>query len=249
MQQSMIFSTVTAIHLTIALLHAAAPPDTDAGKEQKQIAASSSAIDAAVRPLPFRPGDALLITTYPDSAGFPSGFYPIDGEGYADFPIIGYVKVTGMSADELAKLLADKYVDFMRYPHMSIRPLIRVALNGGFYRPGLYWLNPHSTLWQTVQIAGGTQRMDGFKMLKWERDRKVLNNDLVHLLQEGKSLYQIGFRTGDQITVIQQPQRTGWEIFRSDVLPVLSFTISTAVSVVSLYNTFMLYDYYRSSRR
>ncbi|MBN1308171.1 MAG: hypothetical protein JXA18_09665, partial [Chitinispirillaceae bacterium] len=161
---------------------------------------------------------------------------------------IGYVRVTGMSSDALAKLLAEKYVDFMRYPHMSIRPLIRVALNGGFFRPGLYWVNPHATLWETVQIAGGTQRMDGFKKLTWERDRLVVNNDLIHLIQEGKSLYQIGFKTGDQLTVLQQPQRTGWEIFTTDVLPVLSFTITTAVSIVTLYNTFMLYDYYRSTR-
>ncbi|MBN1575044.1 MAG: polysaccharide biosynthesis/export family protein [Chitinispirillaceae bacterium] len=247
MKQMHITSIVITIIACISHLHAT-EPGTAGQLQQPQAAASAAAIGDAARPLPFRPGDALEIVTYPDSTGFPAGFYAIDGEGFVDFPIIGYVKVTGMSSDALAKMLAEKYVDFMRYPHMRIRPLIRVALNGGFFRPGLYWVNPHATLWETIQTAGGTQRMDGFKKLKWERDRIVVNNDLVPLIQDGKSLYQIGFKTGDQLTVLQQPLKTGWEVFRTDVLPIISFSISTAVSVITLYNTFMLYDYYRSNR-
>ncbi len=238
--------TFMIIIMNFALLPIAAPADsTQKGGQNVAYGAHSH----AARPLPFRAGDALIIKTYPDTGAFPSGFYPIDGEGYVDFPIIGYVKVTDKSADELAKLLSEKYVDFMRYPHMTIRPLIRVALNGGFYRPGLYWVNPHSTLWEAIQIAGGTQRMDGFQKLKWERNRIILNNDLVPLLQEGKSLYQIGFNSGDRITVLQQPQRSGWEIFRAEVLPMLTFSISTAVSVLTIYNTMQMYEYYRSLNR
>jgi len=213
----------------------------------EELSGRSAAFSDAARPLPFIAGDALEIVTYPDSAAFPAGFYSIDGEGFVDFPIIGYVKVTGMSSDALAKQLADKYVDFMRYPHMKIRPLIRIALNGGFFRPGLYWVDPHASLWETIQLAGGPQRMDGFKKLKWERSRVIINNDLVPLIQEGKSLYQIGFETGDQLTVLQQPQRRGWEIFTADVMPVLTFTISTAVTILTLYNTMLLYNRYQST--
>jgi len=210
----------------------------------KKGADAPSLSNDAVRPLPFRPGDALQVVTYPDTTAFPSGFYPIDGEGYCDFPIIGYMKVTEKSADDLAKTLSEKYVDFMRFPHIKIRPMIRVALNGGFYRPGLYWINPHATLWEAVQTAGGTQRRDGFEKVKWERDRTVVTEDLVPLLEQGKSLYQLGFKTGDQITVLRQPDKSGWEVFTTDVLPVVTFAITTAVSVLTVYNSIRMYENY-----
>lgn len=209
-------------------------------------ATDNTAQPAAGHVLPFIPGDALQITTWPDTAAFPSGFYPIDGDGYVDFPIIGYIKVTTLTPDQLSKQLAEKYVDFMRFPHMTIRPMVRVALNGGFYRPGLYWINPRASLWEAVQTAGGTQREDGFKKLKWERDGSVVNQNIIPFLQEGKSLYQIGFKTGDQLTVLQQPQRTRWEAFTSNVLPIVTFSISTAVSVFSVYSSMQMIEYYQS---
>ena len=196
----------------------------------------------SARPQHFVPGDALEIVTYPDTAAFPSGFYPIDGEGVVEFPIIGPIKVTGMSPETLSKMLAEKYVEFMRYPHMTIRPMIRVALNGGFYRPGLYWVDPSATLWEAIQIAGGPQRMDGFQKLKWERSDTIVTKKVTPIIEEGKSLYQIGFKTGDQLTVLQQPHRTGWEVFRGDVIPLVTSTVSIIISALTLYNTAQYYQ-------
>lgn len=229
-------SAILTLMLFVALF-AEAPGDTAATGQT-----GTATLTSGVRPLSFKPGDALEITTYPDTGAFPSGFYPIDGEGFVDFPILGYIKVVNMSSEELAKLLADKYVDFMRYPHMRIRPVIRIALNGGFYRPGLYWIDPHASLWEAIQEAGGTLRSDGFKKLKWERNKALVNKDLVSLLQDGKSLYQIGFQSGDQVTILQRPQQTGWEVFRTDVLPILSILLSTTVSALSVYSTMQIYQ-------
>ncbi len=234
-------SFISAI-LTLMLfvvLFAEAPGDTATTGQT-----GTATLTSGVRPLPFKPGDALEIITYPDTGAFPTGFYPIDGEGFVDFPIIGYIKVTNMSSDALAKLLAEKYVDFMRYPHMKVRPVIRIALNGGFYRPGLYWINPHASLWEAIQMAGGPQRPDGFKKLKWERNNEVFKQNLAPVIQEGKSLYQIGFTTGDQLTVIQQPQRTGWELFKTEILPMLTFSITTAVSIFTVYSSMLMYQNY-----
>lgn len=194
------------------------------------------------RPKHFIPGDALEIVSFPDTTAFPSGFYPIDGEGYVEFPVIGTVKVTGMTPDALSKMLAEKYVEFMRYPHMTIKPMIRVALNGGFYRPGLYWVDPKSTLWEVIQTGGGPQRKDGFQKLRWERSDTVVSEKVTTIIEEGQSLYQIGFKTGDQLTVLQQPHRTGWEVFRGDVIPLMTTTITIIISALTLYNTAQYYQ-------
>ena len=235
---------ISLLVVTSFAADAASSSDTtiDASTASSSTEKKTETLKSGARPLPFRAGDALEIITYPDTTAFPSGFYPIDGEGFVDFPIIGYTKVTDKSADALATILAEKYIDFMRYPHMRIRPMIRVALNGGFYRPGLYWINPHATLWETLQIAGGTQRTDGFKKMKWERDRIIVNKDLVPLLQSERSLYQIGFKTGDQLTVTQKPHRTGWEVFRTEALPMLTFSISTATSLLTVYAMMQYYN-------
>lgn len=193
------------------------------------------AVVASTHPLPFQAGDALEIRTYPDTTAFPRGFYPIDGEGFVDFPIIGYVKVTGMSADVLTKMLAEKYVDYMRYPLMTIRPVMRITFQGGFVQPGLFWVNPSATLWEALQMTGGTQRMDGVKKLKWERSGKVVSDTLTVALEDGKSLYQIGFKTGDQITVLQQPYRTRWDVFRGDVIPLITASLALVISALTLY--------------
>lgn len=241
--RGMIMNSILNGVFLVLLASAAVHAETRSDSVTAATPSSPSPSSVAAHPLPFKPGDALEIVTFPDTAGFPSGFYPIDGEGFVDFPIIGYTKVTEMSCEALAKLLAEKYVDFMRYPHMKIRPAIRVALNGGFFRPGLYWIDPHATLWEAIQKAGGTQRMDGFKKLKWERNNLIVSKDLVPVIEEGKSLYQIGFKTGDQLTVLQQQHRTNWEVFRMDVVPLITVSLSTVISALTLYNTM---QYYRS---
>lgn len=200
---------------------------------------SDSALQSVntAHPLPFKAGDALSIVTYPDTNAFPKGFYPIDGDGYVDFPIIGYLQVTKLSAEELTKLLAEKYVDYMRYPLMTIRPVIRITFSGGFFKPGLYWVNPNASLWEALQFAGGAQRMDGYKKMKWERNNTMVNDNLAPFLQDGKSLYQIGFVSGDQITILQQPFRTKWDVFRGDVIPLITSSLSIVISALTLYYT------------
>jgi hypothetical protein len=51
------------------------------------------------------------------------------------------------------------------------------------------------------------------------------------------------------LTVVQQPQLAGFDLFKSNVLPMITFTISTAVSVFSIYNSMQMMEYYRSIRR
>jgi polysaccharide export outer membrane protein len=206
--------------------------------QNKQVRDTSS-----VRCLPFQAGDALEISIYPDSTTFPSGLYPIDGEGYADLPSLGYIKVTKMTAKQLEDTLKSTFAEFMRYPLLKVRPLYRLIFSGGFQRPGLYWVDPHWTFSQTLQLAGTTSRPDGIKLLQWERNRLPISKDLIPMIQSGNSLYQLGLKSGDQITVTALPDRTGWEVFRMEVLPVLTVSLSTIVTAATVYQTYRLMRY------
>lgn len=198
--------------------------------------------------LPFVAGDALKVTVYPDTNTFPSGMYIIDGNGYADLPVLGYIKVTDMSSKQLEDTLKKTFVEILRYPHLTVRPLQKVTLLGGFQRPGLYWIDPHATLWQTIQLGGATTRSDGLKKLKWERSRSLINADLVRHFQSGESLYQIGLKSGDQLVALARPERTGWDAFRSEVLPMITFTLSTILTGATVYQTYYIVRDIRSNR-
>jgi protein involved in polysaccharide export with SLBB domain len=193
---------------------------------------------SGVRPCPFIPGDAIKISVFPDTNMFPSGVYLIDGEGYVDLPVLGYLKINSMSLVDLTELLKKSYMSFIRYPYIVVRPLMRISLFGGFARPGLYYVDPHATLWDAIRLGGTTVRSDGIKKMVWERDHSIIQKDIIPHFQSQKSLYQIGFQSGDRLSVTNRPEVTKWENFRNEVLPVVSLIFSSAMSAATLYSTY-----------
>ena len=57
---------------------------------------------------PFKPGDGILISTFPDTTSFLNNTFPIDDMGFVDFPIVGKVAVSSMSNEELGTFIKEK---------------------------------------------------------------------------------------------------------------------------------------------
>ncbi len=193
----------------------------------------------------FTPGNALKLTVYPDTAGFPNGVYIIDDNGYVDFPIIGYKKVTDKTISRLESLLKDAYVEYLPQPNIQVRPLIRASVIGGFHVPGLYWIDSRESMWSLIQRAGGTIREDGIEKVKWRRNNETIVKNCVSYIESGKSLRSIGFESGDQVTVTPRPKQRFWDVFRGDVLPMLTVTLSAMASAASVY---MAYETFKDRR-
>jgi protein involved in polysaccharide export with SLBB domain len=185
----------------------------------------------------FQSGDALKIITYPNTDSFPSGIHIIDKDGYCDLPMVGFTKVTTMTPPQLEKLLLEKYAAFLPRLNLVVRPLYRVSLIGGFYRPGLYWVDPRESMWNLIERAGGTQREDGLKKIRWERNGAPVSKNILPYYQTGQSLFSIGFKSGDQLWVTAKPKLELGDVFRNDVMPVFSLLISVA-SVYVMYETY-----------
>jgi protein involved in polysaccharide export with SLBB domain len=194
----------------------------------KQIAAASDS-------LPFKPGDAVRILALPDTSSFLAGVYPIDQQGYVHLPLLVDARVDTMTLLQLRDFINARYVNYLRYPTASVEPLIRVSLLGGFHHPGLYYFSSRESLWDAVRLAGGTLRDDGMQLLRWERAKQVISSDLSQFIEAGTSLDSMKFISGDQIVVTAKPRLNGWEIFRDDALPIISFVAATATTVASLY--------------
>jgi protein involved in polysaccharide export with SLBB domain len=183
----------------------------------------------------FQTGDAIGISTTPDT-GFPNGIYEINEYGCVNLPIIGTVNVNQIQKDSFNLLVKNAYIDYLRGPNLQIRHLIRISLLGGFLKPGLYWISPESTLWNAIYMAGGTIREDGIKKIRWERNGSLVKKTLVEDFQSGKTLRQLGFKSGDQISVTANQKLSGWDSFLKNVVPILSLAITCATAAATLSN-------------
>jgi len=230
-------------HIALCLLLCTGAFAVDVPRTQPAAAAANG------QPVPtkaFNPGDAIKISAYPDTASFVNSIYFIDGNGDVDLPIIGKKRIVDMTEKELQSDLDSAYLKYLRYPGIQVQPLMRMSLLGGFTRPGLYYVNPGQPFWNAVAQAGGTVREDGIAKLVWERGHQTISRDLIDAFESGASMASFGFHSGDRIRVTARPRTAGWEIFRNDVLPVLSFVLTSATTVATLY---ISYETYKINRR
>jgi len=190
-----------------------------------------------------KPGEAIRISAYPDTGAFVSGFYTIDGEGRIYLPLIGKMNVSSMSEKAFLDSLKAVYINYLRYPNLQVRHLIRISLLGGYQRPGLYYIDPDNSIWDAVYLTGGTTREDGLKRMKWERDRRIVAEDIIPYYQSGQSLRSIGFKSGDQLWTPVDPKRSWWEVAIRDVF--LSQVFPIVTTSASLYISYIMYQSYR----
>jgi len=183
--------------------------------------------------LPFKPGNGISINTFPDTSSFLNDVFPIDDRGFVEFPIIGKVKVTILTNEDLTALLKEKFKAWLRNPNIYLKPVVRVSLLGGFFRPGLYYVDEQSSLWDVVRNAGGPMLDNGIYEMEWKREGDDCDGDLVKIFEQGTSLKKMGFRSGDQIFTPMPDQRTIWDTI-ADVMPILTF----ATTVIVMYQTY-----------
>lgn len=193
---------------------------------------------------PFIPGDAVEISAFPDTSSFLNEIFPIDDRGYVDLPIYGRVKIDNMSKSDFEQYIKTQYKDYLRFPNIQIKPLIRVSVLGGVPTPGFVYFDPNLSLWELINRAGGTLDENGLKEMRWERDRKAVSENLIPYLQDGTSLRNIGLQSGDQIWV-KTPGKPGfWEKAQS-YFPV----VTLITGVATFYYTYrILLDDRRAGR-
>jgi protein involved in polysaccharide export with SLBB domain len=101
-------------------------------------------------------GDKLRITVYGEDDL--SGAFDVDGDGFVSAPLIGPVKVAGLSAHDAEQMLMAKYADgYLKEPRINVavsqfRPFY---ILGEVNRPGQYPYANGMTVTNAVADAGG----------------------------------------------------------------------------------------------
>lgn len=82
--------------------------------------------------------------------------YLVDRNGEIDFPVIGKLKIDGLSPDELRNLLRSKLSDYLKDPIINIRLRnFTVTILGEVNRPGTYPVNGEQiTVLEALGLAG-----------------------------------------------------------------------------------------------
>lgn len=82
--------------------------------------------------------------------------YLVDQEGMIDFPVIGKIKIEGLSPDELRILLRNRLSEYLKDPIINIRLRnFTVTVLGQVSRPGTYPVNGEQiTILEALGLAG-----------------------------------------------------------------------------------------------
>ncbi len=82
--------------------------------------------------------------------------YIIDKEGNIDFPVLGSIKIDGLSPADVKSLLKEKLADYLKNPIINIRlKNFTVTVLGEVNRPGTYPVNGEQiTILEAIGLAG-----------------------------------------------------------------------------------------------
>ena len=137
----------------------------------------------------------------------------IDLQGNVIAPLVGKVKILGLSPEAVQDLLQQKFSKFVRNPKVTVvlaglRPA-NVTIAGEVLRPGYYSLGPGAPLTTALQAAGGATNLADLRNVVVRR-RSPLDNsiiqqqvDLFTPLQNASELPDLRLRDGDAVVVLK----------------------------------------------
>lgn len=174
----------------------------------------------------LRPGDILKIVVWGQDAY--SGDYQIDERGVLEYPVIGELTVGDLTVAQLRDRIRQGLETIFNSPFVSVRPQFRMAVLGKVERPGLYIVDPTLSVLDVVALAGGPNPSGNLNGVKLLRDGDELRLALAGGVR-GRTLQEIGVRSGDQIIV---PRKF---LSREDIILILQI-VQIAVSVAVFVN-------------
>ena len=178
-------------------------------------------------------------TVYPGSSSQgqqPLG-YTVDGAGYVSLPLVGKIKLVGLSIREADVQVAEKLNKYLKDPSVSIRALNHKAtILGEVNRPGVVNLvNNQTTLLELIGMGGDLTiygRRDNVMLIRTtDQKREVIRLDL-----NSRSVLNSPYYFAQNNDVLYVEPRSG-KITQSDrTIQVLPIFISVATALLFLVN-------------
>lgn len=225
--------------LTLATLppkQAAARPNSDLSRLIK----TSTRVDYRIAP-----GDILsiMLIGYPDitpttSSGsnpYASG-YPVDQQGFVQFPLIGRIKASGSSVPQFTANLRSQLQRYLKYSDPQVKVVDyrgnKFFIDGEVSKPGEFSIaDAPVSLYSAISMAGGATPAGDSNNIVFNRKGVSYNVGLQSLRQMGSSANQIYLQDGDSIHVNSQSRNRVYvlgEFGKVEPVPILEQGISLA---------------------
>lgn len=120
------------------------------------MAQSEAASNASDQMLTLRPGDMVRVDIWREEEL--SGEFRVDEMGVVTLPLLGEKKVNGVPVRELRDTLIAEYRVELVNPSITVTPLRQVHVLGYVNQPGIYTIDPTTSLAGAVALAGGASR-------------------------------------------------------------------------------------------
>ena len=210
--------------LALVLSFAAA---TSGAAQEEAATLPPPTLDTSVSVGVMRPGDELNLQVYRDKEL--SGKYLIDSRGYVQIPGLGVIAVAGMSPAQATERLREQLIRRgTANPELAVYPLIRVSVLGEVVKPGLYSVDPGTSLIQLVTLVGGPNANSDLTHATVIREGKRVPVDLRSAL-EGSATGRLVLYSNDVLVV---PRRsTFWS---RENLSFVFTGLSLAIAVMNL---------------
>lgn len=152
------------------------------------------------------PGDVLDISVWKNDEL--SKVVPVLPDGSVSFPLVGKIQAAGKTLSQFQESLSEKLVTYMANPSLFVvvkQTNIPIYVIGKVKRPGMFKLNTHINVLQSLTLAGGLDRFadrsDIIIMRKDAGETKTYTFDY-DKVSMGKQLEQnIELQRGDVVVV------------------------------------------------
>lgn len=149
---------------------------------------------------------SIILVDYPDINAAGASGYPVDQQGFIQFPLIGRIKASGLSVPQFTANLSSRLQRYLKYAD----PQVKVAeyrgnkffIDGEVNKPGEFNITDTPvSLYSAISIAGGTTGEGDSNNIVLRRNGTDYRMGLQSLQQMGLSANQIYIQDGDSIRV------------------------------------------------
>ncbi len=106
-----------------------------------------------------------------DALGNPNLFmsgYIVNEEGYINLPLVGSIKVSGLTIDEVKVVVDDRLKEYLKFPSVSVKLMnFKITVLGEVRQPGVkYVYENRITLLEALSISGDITEFANIKRVK-----------------------------------------------------------------------------------
>ncbi|GAB3884773.1 polysaccharide biosynthesis/export family protein [Spirosoma agri] len=181
---------------------------------------------------------SVPLATYGSGTGNQPLGYLVDPAGNVEMPLVGKVKLSGLTLEEAGVFMNEKLSKYLKEPTVNVRHLNhKFTVIGEVTRPGVYnLLDNHRTLPEVIGIAGDLTvfgRRDNVMILRTTADkREIIKVDLTNRQVLDTPYYFI--QNNDVVYVESRPGKVTQTDRTIQLLPIFVSITSAVIVIVNI---------------